>query len=144
MCVCVCVCVEGVVEFYFIILIPSLKLFSCLYTALPSPNFPGAFLFPPTTPTGQLIAPISLPGELGAFSILGTPIHTLTHSYYPHIIFSDLSNTGSDTITVTSSSSTAVAVSEHQEPISVEPPPAKRPREDGRSSVSPNPPQAHQ
>lgn len=30
--------------------------------AMPSPQFPGTFLFPPSTPTGQLIAPISLPG----------------------------------------------------------------------------------
>ena len=29
---------------------------------MPSPQFPGTFLFPPSTPTGQLIAPISLPG----------------------------------------------------------------------------------
>ena len=30
--------------------------------SMPSPQFPGAFLFPPSIPTGQLIAPISLPG----------------------------------------------------------------------------------
>lgn len=94
-----------------------------LSTALPSPNVPGSFIFPPTTPTNQH-APVTMQGELQLEhhdSIIGV----LLPSLYAYL--TDTVPTSSTTVT-----SSSMEVNRIQS-ASLEPPAAKRSRTDDSS-----------